>query len=342
MRFKQLRLGKPRRLTAGLAGHEHPAISPDGQWLAYYAGEYGSIEVVVSDLRGRLARRVSPHGGNNTQPAWHPSSLRLAYRHQHVNSAKWEIWETELLGGQPQVLLADPRWNYKHPSYSPDGRLLAYFTDEGSVPVYNIWVMELASGARRQVTFSADTNDCHPVFSPDGKRIAFHAYLGTDESRTPPVTNLGELSLGSGEVRWLTEGEDQYKHPFYLNARILTCHHERNSDGKRWLAALSLASLQRVKLTSGKHNDKHPFPYVAPGCDAYLAWSSKRLGGEVDGEGATYDVFLARLRGSGDGHGKPDHNNKESQMSKDKGKKDDKKKKDKKKNKKKDKKKGKK
>jgi hypothetical protein len=297
LHFKQLSLGKPRRLTAGCTEHEHPAISPDGQWLAYYSGDYGSIEVVVCDLRGRLAKRASPHGGNNTQPAWHPSSLRIAYRHQHVNTAKWEIWETELPGGQPQVVLADPRWHYKHPSYSPDGRLLAYFSDEGTAPAYNIWVMELASGARRQVTFVTDSNYCHPVFSPDGKRIAFHAYAGTDESAVPGITNLAELTLGSGEVRWLTSGQDQFKHPFYLNAEILTFHHERNSDGRRWLAALHLPTLKRVKLTDGKNNDKHPFPFRAPDGKAYLAWSSKKLGSELPGEGSTYDIFLARLKG---------------------------------------------
>ncbi len=297
LHFKQLELGKPRRLTAGLTSHEHPAISPDGQWLSYYSGEYGSIEVVVCDLRGRLARRASPHGGNNTQPAWHPSSLRVAYRHQHVNTAKWEIWETELTGGQPTPLLADPRWHYKHPSYSPDGRLLAYFSDEGRPGVFNLWVLERPSLTKRQVTFAADSNYCHPVFSPDGKRLAFHAYAGTDESSVPAVTNLAELELGSGEVRWLTKGTDQYKHPFYLNADILTYHHERNRDGRRWLEALHLPTLKRRKLTTGENNDKHPFPFYGRHGKAYLAWSSKRLGDEVAGESSTYDIFLARLKG---------------------------------------------
>jgi len=80
--FNKLHLGQPRRLTAGLTRHEHPAVAPDGRFLAYYCGEYGSIHVFVTDMRGRLARRVSPNSGNSTQPAWHPTGLRIAYRHQ--------------------------------------------------------------------------------------------------------------------------------------------------------------------------------------------------------------------------------------------------------------------
>jgi Tol biopolymer transport system component len=296
--FKHLELGRPRRLTAGLTSHEHPVVSPDGQWIAYYTGDYGSIEVVVCDRRGRLARRVSPHGGNNTQPAWHPSSLRLAYRHQHANDAKWELWETELTAGsQPETLLADPLWHYKHPSFSPDGRLMAYFSDENSAGVFHLWVMELASRARRQVSFGQDSNHCHPAFSPDGKRLAFHAYAGTDESVVPAVTNLAELELASGKIRWLTSGADQCKHPFYLSPDILTFHHERNSDGRRWLAALHLPSGRQVRLSNGDNNDKHPFPYVSARGKAYLAWASKKLGAEVAGEPSTYDIFLARLSG---------------------------------------------
>src|SRR5690242_20414658 len=103
--FSKLRLGKPQRITAGLTHHEHPAVSPSGRWIAYYAGDFGSIEIFVTDLNGRLARRATPFSGNSTQPAWHPGGRRLAYRHQHTSNSKWEIWETTLL---PEVVVSKP------------------------------------------------------------------------------------------------------------------------------------------------------------------------------------------------------------------------------------------
>jgi len=295
-KFDQLKLGKAKRLTCGLTDHEHPAVSPDGRWLACYSGEYGSICIILADIHGRFARRLSPHGGNNTQPAWHPSAGLLAFRHQHSNEHNWELWLAPLLpGAPPQPLLADQQWHFKHPSFSPAGDTLAYFSDEGSANVFHLWLVQLATLERRQLTFGDSQNHCHPAFSPDGSRLAFHAYEGT-EMAEPPVTNLYELELSSGETRQLTTGEDQYKHPFYLTNSIITYHHERNSDGRRRLEALYLKNGQRVKLSSGKNNDKHPFPWWDAKGRPQLAWASKKLGPEGGAEPATYDIFSARLK----------------------------------------------
>jgi Tol biopolymer transport system component len=294
----ELRLGKPLRVTAGLGDHEHPAISPDGRWIAYYCGEYGSIEVLVCAIDGRFARRVSPFSGNSTQPAWHPSGRRLAYRHQHTSEAKWEIWETALLGDTaPRALLADPMWHYKHPCYDARGERLAYFSNEGCASgAYHIWILYLASGERGQVSFGDSQMHCHPVFSPDGQRIVYHAYRGTDENTLPPVTNLYELDLRTGESVELTRGEDQYKHPFYIDNRAITFHFEDNETGLRRLCAMHIPSRSLVKLTDGTKNDKHPFPWTDGEDRRWIAWSSKDLGEEQPGEADSYDIFLARLK----------------------------------------------
>jgi hypothetical protein len=317
--FESLRLGKPRRVTRGLTNHEHPAVSPDGRWLAYYAGDYGSIEILVCGLDGRLARRASPFSGNSTQAAFAPDGSRLAYRHQYSSEAKWELWETHLLlpleartggppdlpgrdgamasyghpGTDPHPLLADPEWDYKHPVYSPDGSRLVYFSDEGSVGVFHLWLLDMPTGERHQLTFGDTANHCHPAFSPDGTHVAFHAYEGTDLRNPTPVTNLYELDLHTGDILQLTDRDDQDKHPFYLTDDVLTFHHERNLDGRRQLRALHLRHGLETALSSGGKNDKHPFPWWDAKGRPYLAWASKKLGPEREGELHTYDIFIA-------------------------------------------------
>jgi Tol biopolymer transport system component len=296
--FARLRLGKHTRISGGLGSHEHPAISPDGHWIAYYSGDYGSIEIIVCSRDGRFARRISPFSGNSTQPAWHPSSLSICYRHQHSSETKWELWETSLCGDtQPRQLLADAAWHYKHPIYDPAGQRLAYFSNEGSDSgAYHIWLLEVASGARTQISFGDTQMHCHPVFSPNGRRIAYHAYEGTDENSEPPVTNLFELDIESGHVEQLTAGQDQYKHPFYLDEDVVSFHYENNSSGERRICALHLDSRRLISLTDGSFNDKHPYPWRDAKGQRWLAWASKKLGEEHAWEENDYDIFIAKLR----------------------------------------------
>jgi hypothetical protein len=57
----------------------HPALSPDGTWLAFSSNETGQFEVYVQQHPGAgKKRRVSTHGG--VAPLWSPDGRELFYR----------------------------------------------------------------------------------------------------------------------------------------------------------------------------------------------------------------------------------------------------------------------
>src|SRR4030095_16538050 len=57
----------------------NPALSPDGQWLAYVSDETGRNEVYVRGLRTEVGRRpFSTNGG--TEPRWTKGGRELFYR----------------------------------------------------------------------------------------------------------------------------------------------------------------------------------------------------------------------------------------------------------------------
>jgi Tol biopolymer transport system component len=57
----------------------NPALSPDGQWLAYASDEPGEYEVFVCSFPGHENKmRVSTGGG--TEPVWAPDGKELYYR----------------------------------------------------------------------------------------------------------------------------------------------------------------------------------------------------------------------------------------------------------------------
>ncbi|MFL5538042.1 MAG: TolB family protein [Longimicrobiaceae bacterium] len=58
---------------------DHPALSPDGRWLAYMSDETGTSEVYVRPFPGP-GGRVQVSSGGGAQPRWSPDGRRLYYR----------------------------------------------------------------------------------------------------------------------------------------------------------------------------------------------------------------------------------------------------------------------
>lgn len=64
--------GTARRLTANLGRVSHPALSPDGQWLAFIGREDGENEVYVMPAEGGSAIRLTYLGSQTTVLGWTP------------------------------------------------------------------------------------------------------------------------------------------------------------------------------------------------------------------------------------------------------------------------------
>src|SRR5947208_15693310 len=64
--------GTARRLTSGLGESSRPALSPDGQWLAFTGNEEGSAEVYVMAAAGGQPKRVTFYGSGCAGAGWTP------------------------------------------------------------------------------------------------------------------------------------------------------------------------------------------------------------------------------------------------------------------------------
>jgi Tol biopolymer transport system component len=288
-----------RQVTHGFNDHEHPAWSPDGKRLAYYAGPYGHIQLHVADLDGRNARPLTCARGNHTQAAWSPDGAWVYYRRQAAPEAPWEIWRVSVEDpGEKQRLLAREGVSFKHPSPSPDGRWLAWFSDEGSPKHFHLWKGALDPGkvgAPRQLTADPERNDCHPTWSPDGQLLVFHAYMGAEDAS---VAHVFVCDADGGKLRRITDSEELHKHPFFVGSQLIV-HHTEQIDGRRYIALRRLKDGALLgRLTSGKKNDKHPHPWVPARGAARIAFSSKKRGDtEAQEGGSSYDVFWGEIEG---------------------------------------------
>jgi Tol biopolymer transport system component/DNA-binding SARP family transcriptional activator len=163
----ELQLGRIRRITADPGLEIHPALSPDGKFVAFAAGPAGRLTIFVRQVAG--GRRIAVAEairGDQHWPRWSPDGTRLSFE------AGRGIYLVPALGGPAKLLVAPPEDRSlpsdDGPSYlawSPDGRRIAYAVGRG------IEVREAAGGPATRIT---EVDHPHSLaWSPDGSRIAF-------------------------------------------------------------------------------------------------------------------------------------------------------------------------
>ncbi|MBI3393066.1 MAG: PD40 domain-containing protein [Nitrospirae bacterium] len=163
----------------------HPAISPDGNRIAYASmngNEYPSLRLMRSDgSEDRLlVERMGGFGASGMSLAWAPDGKRIYYTKLEMRrsfSARMDVYAYDLDARKESRITRDLR--ARDPHVSPDGRRLIFSTAEGEKS--RLVVLDLADRrkfpagpgeARVLVESEADRQFANPRWSPDGKRIA--------------------------------------------------------------------------------------------------------------------------------------------------------------------------
>ncbi|MEM0963483.1 MAG: BamA/TamA family outer membrane protein, partial [Bacteroidota bacterium] len=162
------------REVGGAGYHASPALSPQGDRVAYVATEDGLFDVYVAPTAGRGERRRLVDGQDNRQF----ESLRLL---------------------SPGL------------SWSPDGRRLAVAVTSG--PSDAIAMVEVASGAVEEIRPVGVDAIVSVAWSPDGQRIAFegtagaHSDLYVVDLETKAVANLTRDLFSDHAPAWAPDGQ---------------------------------------------------------------------------------------------------------------------------------------
>jgi hypothetical protein len=176
------------QLTFGTPPAAVPALSPDGQTIAFVSGRQ---DIYTISAHGGSPQLVFSAGSNRelNHPSWSPDGQRLVFTYTlRAGQPEYsDIYSVSAAGTDLRQLIA---WKGEQftPTYSPDGQRLAFSTKTdpkgrvlgGGYP--QIWITGPAGGTSGTpiTTPSTEPNGAYnPAYSPTGVEIAFHRAGGT-------------------------------------------------------------------------------------------------------------------------------------------------------------------
>ncbi|MGD0297908.1 MAG: glycosyltransferase 87 family protein [Bryobacteraceae bacterium] len=77
--FATVAAGTPEQLTRDTGDHKEPAISPDGNWLAFTLARGGTRQIWIQNLKTGKPSQVTEGACNSFSPAWEPDSSALIF-----------------------------------------------------------------------------------------------------------------------------------------------------------------------------------------------------------------------------------------------------------------------
>jgi Tol biopolymer transport system component len=235
----------------GTSLNAYPAVSPDGQRIAYISNRDIYVTLVIVDLRdGRKVERTLLRGNrsagfeemlvrSNTL-SWSGDGQYIAFVAQ--STGRDTIYVVDARSGTVRQEISPPLAAVMDPCLKPDGSAVAFSGVEGLYS--DIFIYYLAEKRLRRIT--CDSNcDRFPRIMPDGKGVIFSS-RGDAPGDMNTQHDIVRLDIGTGhrEVMVGTPGND--------------IHPDLSADG-RYLAYSSnksgIYNLYRLDLKEG-HTDK--------------------------------------------------------------------------------------
>jgi TolB protein len=161
------------RLTNDPWDEMQPALSPDGNRLAYTSRENGYWDLYILDLRTGEKQRITDTLEYEGSPTWSPDSQWLAYEAYIGNDLDIYVQSLSDPAQAPIRLTTESPTADRSPAWSPLGREIAFVSNRTGEP--EIWLADLDRSEDRFTNLSRNSSvsEDHPVWSPDGRTLAW-------------------------------------------------------------------------------------------------------------------------------------------------------------------------
>ncbi len=194
--------GEPELIATGGKNTAHPAISPDGQTIAFVEE---SSDTNIWDLGLTGNQKSNPQSAiRNPQsliassradhsPHFSPDAKQIVFASDRTG--RYEIWTADA-DGKNQRQLTDSPNAAGSPRFSPDGKSVAYDAQVGGNG--DIFVVSIDGGKPRNLTNTPESREVLPAWSADGRAIYFASNRAGDYQ-------LWKISIEGGAPEQMTK-----------------------------------------------------------------------------------------------------------------------------------------
>src|SRR5829696_178438 len=206
-----------------------PAISPDGQSVAYTVREANwddnnyHTEVWLADVKTGVLRQLTSHPKkSSTAPAWAPDGSTLAFATDRDD--KRQIYLIDPRGGEGRRLTSVDEGVGAF-AWAPDGKSIAFAATDPKTEadkerektlgefdvagegyrMTHLWLFDMTSRKARRLTSGAFTVGSF-TWSPDGTRIAFDHRLNPANT-SGPTADISVVAVADAKIRTLVDQE---------------------------------------------------------------------------------------------------------------------------------------
>jgi Tol biopolymer transport system component len=264
--------GSTGQVTSERGVEALPALSPDGEWIAYRSETEGVGDIVVRQIDGeRVLNLTGSMNADESDPAFSPDGRHIAFRSTYGNGG---IFVVDREGGTARRLT-----NFgSSPAWTPDGRSLVFATRSSMDPgswngVSEGWIVSVESGQPTRLT----RHDFRqPSVSPDGRRIAYwSSSQPMRTARTKPIPGIWTIGIRGGYSRPISRGQSTDWNPVWSpDGEFLYFLSDRGGRKGIWRVSMNqngTARSEPVRLSSRSDNAAH----LAIATDGrHLAWST--------------------------------------------------------------------
>jgi TolB protein len=164
-----------------------PAVSPDGQRIAFASNRGNSWDIYVMNAEGGQAMQVTSDASHELHPSWSADGTKLTYCRLSPRSDRWEIWVADITKPASRTFVTYGVFPEFHPT---EDRILFQRSRERGGRYFAVWTIDYVDGdgvRPTEVASSSTAAIINPTWSSDGQFIACATVVPPDGAISPIV-----------------------------------------------------------------------------------------------------------------------------------------------------------